>query len=383
MTTVPRCPCPRAPAASTTAGRILRGLRRGLVAGRGHRRRPAATSRSPPPTACPRRAEIDAEGYCTDCGDRQPRRRDRMELDLGGGRGQRPRPAAPPQRGRDGAAAGVVGPGRRRRGGVVCDGCPPPSGPTRRRPRPVGAAARVLLAAVRRRRRSDEASPPRPRGRHGRWRTPRRAAATATAGVHLRRRRRGGADVPSAGSATAGPTGWPSAARLRGLLTADDSAAEVWSRRVSPGAEAYAAPRRTPSPGGSAPTCSTRSRTCRVPAGGPGVVLVCSDGLWNYRTPPPSLAAWRCRTARPRRSRPPWRLVQKAASTPAAHDNITVVVVPFPVPGHRHSRSRHRPTRAQDRKRDVTTSQYPGFTVEIYQNQFLPEGGREVTRSSP
>lgn len=64
--------------------------------------------------------------------------------------------------------------------------------------------------------------------------------------------------------------------------------------------------------------------------GGPGLVVVCSDGLWNYLRDPAELAA-----AVSERSGPPLQVAQglvELALERGGHDNITVVVVPFPPP---------------------------------------------------
>ncbi|MCC5579022.1 protein serine/threonine phosphatase 2C family protein [Microtetraspora sp. AC03309] len=58
---------------------------------------------------------------------------------------------------------------------------------------------------------------------------------------------------------------------------------------------------------------------------GPGVVLLCSDGLWNYYPEPSALAAVAL-NATPRAAAQ--RLVRLALEA-GGHDNITVVVIPF------------------------------------------------------
>jgi serine/threonine protein phosphatase PrpC len=64
---------------------------------------------------------------------------------------------------------------------------------------------------------------------------------------------------------------------------------------------------------------------------GPGVVLVCSDGLWNYVEKAAELAA----IALPEALANPFgaaeRLVRRALDD-GGHDNITAVLVPYPVP---------------------------------------------------
>ena len=154
---------------------------RAELAPRGGQRRgsPGPSARCP---AC-QSAHITADGYCESCGYKVPSGRDHVELDLGlRGRGDRSRPAAPPQRGRDGAgdraelASGPVALA------VVCDGVST-SSPGRGVAGRVQAAVQVLLAAVRSGADLAEASPRRGRGRAegaGRaWPTRRQAARNA------------------------------------------------------------------------------------------------------------------------------------------------------------------------------------------------------------
>ncbi|GAB3421669.1 PP2C family protein-serine/threonine phosphatase [Flindersiella endophytica] len=62
--------------------------------------------------------------------------------------------------------------------------------------------------------------------------------------------------------------------------------------------------------------------------GGPGLLLVCSDGLWNYFPQPAELEAV-SRTANGTPLSIARALVQ-SANAAGGHDNITVVVIPFP-----------------------------------------------------
>ena len=69
---------------------------------------------------------------------------------------------------------------------------------------------------------------------------------------------------------------------------------------------------------------------------GPGVVLVCSDGLWNYYPEPEALAA-ALKTAVPAAAGPleAARTLTALANDAGGRDNITVVVIPFtPHPNH-------------------------------------------------
>lgn len=81
---------------------------------------------------------------------------------------------------------------------------------------------------------------------------------------------------------------------------------------------------------------------------GPGVVLVCSDGLWNYLPEPDELAAVALAAGRERPFAAATELTQRALDA-GGRDNITVVVVPFPpdlppgelseMPGHEQESS--------------------------------------------
>jgi serine/threonine protein phosphatase PrpC len=62
---------------------------------------------------------------------------------------------------------------------------------------------------------------------------------------------------------------------------------------------------------------------------GPGVVLLCSDGLWNYRPAAPDLAALALPAALTDPPAAAAALVQFALDAGGA-DNITTVVMPFP-----------------------------------------------------
>ncbi len=65
---------------------------------------------------------------------------------------------------------------------------------------------------------------------------------------------------------------------------------------------------------------------------GPGVILVCSDGLWNYYPEAADLSA-----AAPAAAADPLktaRSLTRLALDAGGRDNITVVVIPFPAPAH-------------------------------------------------
>ncbi|WP_199836227.1 PP2C family protein-serine/threonine phosphatase, partial [Streptomyces sp. NRRL F-4489] len=64
---------------------------------------------------------------------------------------------------------------------------------------------------------------------------------------------------------------------------------------------------------------------------GPGVVVVCTDGLWNYADSAPAMAAVLPLDA-PARPLDAARALVGHALAGGGHDNVTVAVVPFPAP---------------------------------------------------
>jgi serine/threonine protein phosphatase PrpC len=67
---------------------------------------------------------------------------------------------------------------------------------------------------------------------------------------------------------------------------------------------------------------------------GPGVLLICTDGLWNYQPEAPDLAA----LALPAAAADPVDAagtLLKFALDAGGMDNITVVLVPYPLTSHR------------------------------------------------
>jgi serine/threonine protein phosphatase PrpC len=98
---------------------------------------------------------------------------------------------------------------------------------------------------------------------------------------------------------------------------------------------------------------------------GRGIVLVCSDGLWNYLPEAAGLAELALPAAFHDPSSAADALL-KFALEAGGMDNITIVLVPFPLV---------RPAPLPRRIR-MTDS---GFTVDVDQNQYLPEDGRNVS----
>ncbi|MBB4909260.1 PP2C family serine/threonine-protein phosphatase [Actinophytocola algeriensis] len=285
---------------------------------------------------------IDADGFCADCGRAQPSGRDRMESDLG-------------------MVVGVSDKGRRRARnedsmsygtvlgadapptvvGVVCDGVATSDRADSASQRAVDEALGVLLDAVLENGDAEEAT--------------RAAVAKAIEVVSEL------ADPSVPGTApsctfvsavvtpekvTVGSVGdsrvyWiaapdpgPDAPRElhRGampsqVLTADDTvAAELIAEGMSPEEANAVHQAHALSKWIGADAGDIEPRVVTVEPGGPGFVLLCSDGLWNYVPDAAALAE-----AMPEEG----GMVAAAGLTKLAldlggHDNITTVIVPFP-----------------------------------------------------
>ena len=110
-------------------------------------------------------------------------------------------------------------------------------------------------------------------------------------------------------------------------------------------------------------------------------MLVCSDGLWNYRPEAAGLAELALPAALTDPLGAAAELV-KFALDAGGMDNITVVLAPFPLapfpeePPHPKTVPVRRVATLPRRIPPMTES---GFTVDVDQNQYLPEGGREVS----
>jgi serine/threonine protein phosphatase PrpC len=312
--------------------------------------------------------EIDDEGYCIDCGDLQPRRRDRMEVDLKAVAGISDKGLRHHRNEDSMALRPVVGPdGRSLIVAVVCDGVSTSERPDEASAAAVAAAARLLLTAIAAGAAEPELAPrtepvetvvmatvspdaagavgaaqaaqaaiPRPvrpagTGRPARAADPfeisRQAVAAADRAVSDLARDSDHGNPPACTyvSAVVGAdvtVAWLGDSRAYWLdergtsraLTKDDAeegshAIEAWLGADSGAPEPHLA---------------------HFTPGGPGVVLVCSDGLWNYVEQAGALAE----LALPEALTDPFgaaaRLVRRALDS-GGHDNITAVLVPYPV----------------------------------------------------
>jgi serine/threonine protein phosphatase PrpC len=276
-------------------------------------------------------ADVDADGYCTRCGFSQPEVRDRVELDLTGVAGVSDR-GLRHHRNEDAMAlrvatdpAGAV----EHLVVVVCDGVSTSDRPDVASKVAADTAADVLLAAARAGDDLAEATGA--------------AVAAAVAAVTDLNGVDGAGNAPACTYVSAVVTGsevtvgWVGDSRAYWLADADSTCLTVddsWAERmVASGqfssADAFADPRSHALVawiGADAGEVAPHVRT--VKPDGPGAVLVCSDGLWNYLWEADELAAFVLPLSGP---------FQMATELTAlalergGHDNVTVVVVPFPI----------------------------------------------------
>jgi serine/threonine protein phosphatase PrpC len=278
-------------------------------------------------------AEISTDGFCERCGRSQPAGRDRMEcdLDLVAGVGDR---GLSRSRNEDSMAFAWVGEPDAPRGvvAVVCDGVASTERADQASQAAVDAALDVLVDAV-----LEETDP----------------AEVTTAAVHAavstvtelaERDRPGTAPSCTFVSAVVTPervtVGWVGDSRAYWLrtnggstgsrkLTIDDT---VMAQLMNQGMPADTAARvfqaHALSSWIGADAGDITPHVMTLEPDGPGVVLLCSDGLWNYLSEADDLAARLPANAGP--------LTAAAELTEAAldlggGDNVTVVVIPFPL----------------------------------------------------
>ncbi|MFI8995263.1 PP2C family serine/threonine-protein phosphatase [Streptomyces sp. NPDC053542] len=292
--------------------------------------------------AC-RTGTIDQDGYCEHCGHAQPRERDHFEREL-------ERVAAVSDRGHrhhrnedfftvagtalsDGSPAVLA---------VVCDGVSSATRPDEASQAAAETAAESLLAALPREAHPQQAMhdailaaaksvdalaevPDHPRDPYRQQNAP---ACTLVAAV------------AAAGVLTVGWVGdsrayWiPDDRTAPGArLTEDDSwAAQMVANNLMSEAEAYSDERAHAITGWlGADAYELQPHTAAFRPDRPGVVVVCTDGLWNYTEAASELAALLPRDAAERPLHSARTLVRHALDS-GGHDNVTVAVVPFPVP---------------------------------------------------
>ncbi|MFF2192244.1 protein phosphatase 2C domain-containing protein [Streptomyces sp. NPDC058157] len=283
--------------------------------------------------AC-RAGAVDTDGYCEHCGHAQPRERDHLEEELCSvaavsDRGLRHHrnedsfavaaTALP-----DGSAATVA---------IVCDGVSSASRPDDASAAAAGAASEALLDAL-------------PRGAHPAEAMHEAILAAGAAVSALAPQPPGAQNAPactlvgavvSSGVLTVGWVGDSRAywvpddrAAVPRRLTEDDSwAAQMVAAGLMGEAEAYADVRAHAITGWlGADAYDLDPHTASFRPDHPGVVVVCTDGLWNYAESAVDMA----RILPPDAAERPLHCAQVLvghALDGGGHDNITVAVVPF------------------------------------------------------
>jgi serine/threonine protein phosphatase PrpC len=310
---------------------------------------PRMTPGAPPPAegtpvcvAC-RAGRVDTDGYCENCGHAQPRERDHMEQDAGplaavSDRGLRH------HRNEDafGLGCATLPDGSSAFLAVVCDGVSSATRPDDASLAASRAASESLLTAL-------------PLGTH-----PQQAmhdaiiaasravnslaAEPATAREHAPHQNAPACTIV-ASVVTSGllVVGWVGDSRAywvpvdRGApparLTEDDSwAAQMVAAGLMSEAEAYADDRAHAITGWlGADAYELEPHTASFKPDRPGVVVVCTDGLWNYAEGAEEMAGLLPPDAavRPLHSA---RVLVGHALDGGGHDNVTVAVLPFPAP---------------------------------------------------
>jgi serine/threonine protein phosphatase PrpC len=272
---------------------------------------------------------ITAEGYCESCGRKVPSGRDHAELDLGLLAGVTDRGLRHSRNEDAMALATADAPGGPVAIAVVCDGVSTSPRPDDASLAAAQASVRALLTSARRADDPAEAS----------------LAAVYTAHQALTRISSPG-EAPSATyiSAVIGSDAvtvcWLGDSRAYWLstgpdamrLSTDDSLAEEMITRGRMGeAEALASPQaHVITRWLGADLAEPQPHVLRFEPPGPGVVLVCSDGLWNYRPEAAGLAELALPAALTDPLGAAAELV-KFALDAGGMDNITVVLVPIPL----------------------------------------------------
>ncbi|MEU5090961.1 protein phosphatase 2C domain-containing protein [Streptomyces sp. NPDC021356] len=292
--------------------------------------------------AC-RAGRVDGDGYCENCGHAQPRERDHMERQSGpvaavSDRGLRH------HRNEDAFAVGnaVLPDGSPATVAVVCDGVSSATRPDEASLAASRAASESLLAAL-------------PRGTHPQQAMHDAIVAAARAVDALAEEPAGAREhAPQQNSpactlvgavVTAGLliVGWVGDSRVYWVpvdraapparLTEDDSwAAQMVAAGLMSEAQAYADERAHAITGWlGADAYELEPHTASFKPDRPGVVVVCTDGLWNYAESAQEMAEALPLDAavRPLHSA---RVLVGHALDGGGHDNVTVAVLPFPAP---------------------------------------------------
>jgi serine/threonine protein phosphatase PrpC len=271
---------------------------------------------------------ITPEGYCESCGRKVPSGRDHCELDLGLLAGVSDRGLRHARNEDAMALAAGQTPGGPVAIAVVCDGVSSSPLPDEASLAAAQAAVRVLLASVRR---GDDLA-------HASV-TAVRSAQHALDGLGSPGQAPSATYVSAVVDAGAAIVCWLGDSRAYWLaegsgarrLTADDSLAqEMIATGLLAEAEAMASPQaHVITRWLGADQAESRPHVARFEPPGAGVVLVCSDGLWNYLPEAADLAGLALPAALTDPLGAAGALV-KFALDAGGKDNITVVLVPFP-----------------------------------------------------
>jgi serine/threonine protein phosphatase PrpC len=294
---------------------------------------------------------ISAEGYCESCGRKVPSGRDHVELNLELLAGVTDRGLRHPRNEDAMALATTETPAGPVAIAVVCDGVSSSPNPEDASLTGAQAAVRMLLSSIRRGDDPDEASTAAVRQAHEAMTilgSPSRAPSATYVSVIV-----GPEDVTLC---------WLGDSRAYWLatesdsirLTRDDSLAEeLVDQGQMTEAEAMASPQaHVITRWLGADVAAPEPHVTRFEPPGRGVVLVCSDGLWNYQPEAAGLA----QIAFPDAFHDPSSAADallKFALDAGGMDNITVVLVPFPLvrPAPLPRRIRHDRLRLHHRRR--------------------------------
>ena len=272
---------------------------------------------------------VTAEGYCETCGRKVPSGRDHSELDLGLLAGVTDR-GLRHARNEDAMALAMADlPGGPVAIAVVCDGVSTSPRPDEASLAAAQTSVRALLTSARRGEDPTEAS-----------------LAAVDSAHHVLMRMSSPGEAPSATYISAVAAGdavtvcWLGDSRAYWLstgpdtmrLSTDDSLAEeLVARGAMDEAQALASPQaHVITRWLGADLAEPEPHVVRFEPPGPGVVMVCSDGLWNYRPDAAALADLTLPTALADPLGAAAELV-KFAIDAGGMDNITVVLVPFPL----------------------------------------------------
>jgi serine/threonine protein phosphatase PrpC len=276
---------------------------------------------SPPSTITP-------EGYCESCGRKVPSGRDHSELDLGLLAGVTDRGLRHARNEDAMALATADTPGGPVAIAVVCDGVSTTPRSDEASLAAAQAAVRTLLTSARRGDDPSEASV-----------SAVRAAQQALTGLDSSGLAPSATYVSTVIDSHAVTVSWLGDSRAYWLssgpdatrLSTDDSVAEELIAHGTPEAVAMASPQAHVITGWlGADMAEPDPHVARFEPPGPGVVLVCSDGLWNYRPEALGLAGLALPAALTDPLGAAVSLV-KFALEAGGVDNITVVLAPFPL----------------------------------------------------